>query len=200
MNYDLLALVLLIVGCGLIVAEIFLPSGGMISVMCVIAFLGSGWCAYRAWWETSPAYWWTYVGAVIVLIPTVIISLFRVLSNTSLGDRVLLAAPDPSEVTPYREEEAHLSQLIGKQGRTLTLLTPGGLVEVEGERLHCFSDGMVIEPQTPVEVVAVRGTRVMVRRVDPDARPTDTLDELAAAEEPPPSGDSSRLDFDVPQG
>lgn len=125
MNYDLLALVLLIVGCGLIVAEIFLPSGGMISVMCVIAFLGSGWCAYRAWWETSPAYWWTYVGAVIVLIPTVIISLFRVLSNTSLGDRVLLAAPDPSEVTPYREEEAHLSQLIGKQGRTLTLLTPG---------------------------------------------------------------------------
>jgi membrane-bound ClpP family serine protease len=61
MSYEFLAILLLVIGCGLIVAEVFIPSGGMILVLCVVTFLASIWCAYKAWWGVSTAYFATYI-------------------------------------------------------------------------------------------------------------------------------------------
>lgn len=199
MNFELLAILLLVIGCGLIVAEVFVPSGGMILVMCVLSFIASIWCAYKAWWGDSPGYFTAYIVSLLVLIPGVLIGVYKVLNNTRVGDRILLSAPDLEDVTPYQQEEAHLSQYVGKRGIALTLLTPGGMVRVNGERLHGFSEGMMIQPGTPIEVLAVRGTRVLVREAveSPSEAAPPRGDELVAdgalpAPEP--------LDFDVPQG
>ena len=51
-------------------------------------------------------------------------------------------------------------------GQAQTLLNPGGMVLVEGERLHAFTEGILVEPQSPVEVLEIRGTRLLVRPVD----------------------------------
>jgi membrane-bound serine protease (ClpP class) len=203
MNLEFLAILLLVIGCGLIVAEVFIPSGGTILIMCVLAFVGAVWCAYKAWWVTSPGYFLTFIVVMLLLIPGVIIGVFRILSNTRVGDRILLAAPDPQDVTPHQAEQAHLAQYIGRTGTTLTLLTPGGLVNVNGERLHCVSEGIMIPPGTTVEVVEVRGTRVLVRI--PSKAPTETAPPAAASEafladaSDAPS-QPAPLDFDVPQG
>ena len=113
MSYELLAILLLVVGCGLIVAEIFIPSGGMILVLCVLSFISAIWCAYKGFWveSESPALFWSYIGAMVVLIPTVVIGMFRVLANSRVGDRILLVAPELSEVTPHQEEQERLSAL-----------------------------------------------------------------------------------------
>lgn len=204
MSYELLAILLLVLGCGLIVAEVFIPSGGMILVMCILSFVASAWCAYKAWWGTSPGLMSTYVIATLILIPGVVIGVFRVLSNTRVGDRILLSAPELQDVTPYQAEEARLSQYIGKTGTTLTLLTPGGLVNVGGERLHAFSEGIMIPAGAVVEVLTVRGTRVLVRpaRGGDGAATSPTMASTGPLAGPPPGDDGGPppLDFDVPQG
>jgi membrane-bound serine protease (ClpP class) len=197
MSYEFLAILLLVVGCGLIVAEVFIPSGGMILVLCILSFVAAIWCAYAAWWDSSPTYFWSYIAAAVVLIPTVVIGMFRLLSSSRMGDRILLAAPDASEVTPYQEEQERLSAFVGQQGKALTLLTPGGMISVDGERLHAFTEGMMLQPGDAVEVVEVRGPRLLVRPAGTEGASSETV----AAEEPESGGSTNApLDFDVPQG
>ncbi|MFO1093073.1 MAG: NfeD family protein [Planctomycetaceae bacterium] len=201
MTYEFLAIILLVVGCGLIVAEVFIPSGGMILILCVLTFIASMWCAYKAWWGQSPAIFATYIAGLLVLIPGVLIGVYKVLNDTKVGDRILLAAPDLEDVTPYRQEQAHLEQLIGQIGTAVTPMNPGGMVSVAGERLHAFTEGLLVPQGGSVEVVAVRGTRIVVRphsavagsnivTATPAAVPAAAPVDASA---PPP------LDFDVPQ-
>lgn len=200
MEYQFFAILLLLVGFVLIVAEVFLPSGGMILILCAISFLASFWCATKAWYGSHPFAYGLYLSSLVVLIPTVIVGAFQVFPRTKFG-RNLIAAPTLEEVTPYAEERARLSQYVGQIGRTLTPLTPGGLVTIEGERLHAFSEGVLIDRDQPVEIVAVRGTRVLVReapaeRGDKDPRAGQNRIDLARNDEAAPD---APLDFTFPQ-
>lgn len=205
MDYDSLAILLLMVGFCLIIAEIFLPSGGLILVMCVVAFASSYWCAHKAWYGTSPFAYGVYLAALIVLIPSVVIGTFNIFPKTPMGKR-LIGAPTTEEVTPYAEETAHLQSLIGHIGKTVTPLIPGGMVSVDGERLHAFSEGVLIDSGVDIEVLDVRGTRVLVREATaPAAPPTaelaepQTKDNAFLADGEQDTGDERPLDFDVPQ-
>lgn len=202
MSYEALALLLMILGFALILAEVFIPSGGMILVLCVISFAASTWFAYKAWWGTTQGIFWIYVGSLLVLIPGAVVGAFRLLERTSMGDHLLLSAPRREEVVPYQNEVSRLSELVGKRGTALTMMAPGGMVSVAGERLHAVSEGMVIAPGETVQIISVRGTRVVVstlnderliseesaRRRDAEAKRSENTEG-----EPP-------LDFDFPQG
>jgi len=195
MDPQILVLAFLFAGLLLIFAELFLPSGGIIALLSTSCFLISGYYAYRSWYETSPLYWWMYLGGVVVLIPAAIIGAFQLLAKTSLGNRVLAPVPTHEEVTPYLEEQARLRKLIGQQGEALNLMTPGGMVLVNGERLHATSDGMVIEAGSRVEVTEVRGTRIVVRQAQPEENSL-TLDTF---QPDPPAKESKPLDPWLPE-
>lgn len=199
MSYELLAILLLVVGCGLIVAEVFIPSGGMILVLCVVTFVASIWCAYKAWWGVSTAYFTTYIAGLLVLIPGVLAGVYKVLNDTKVGDRVLLAAPDLSEVTPYQNEQARLAQLIGHAGTAVTPLVPGGMVSVAGERLHAFTEGLLVEQGGDIEVVAVRGTRVLVKPRTAAAADLLTAADSSSTARTEAAASAPPLDFEVPQ-
>jgi len=205
LDYPSLAILMLMVGFVLIIAEIFLPSGGLILVMCVIAFIASFWSAYKAWYGISSLAFGLYLAALVVLIPAFVIGSFQIFPRTPMGKR-LIGAPTTEEVTPYIEEQAHLQSLIGQIGKTITPLIPGGMVSVDGERLHAFSEGVLIDPGVDVEIMDVRGTRVVVREAVDVPKP-----QPAEPEVPPASSDvfltdgdanpddERPLDFDVPQ-
>lgn len=198
MTYESLALLLMLVGFALIVAEVFIPSGGMILILCVISFACSIWFAYKAWWGISGGYFWTFITALGVLIPGVVIGLFQLIDRTSMGDRMLLGAPRLEEVTPYQAEIMRLSALVGKRGEALTLMNPGGMVLVDGDRLHAVCEGAGVETGSPIEVIGVRGTRVVVRPYEePRVAPQPPPRPLAQIPDPPPP---APLDFDLPHG
>lgn len=178
MDPQILAFVLLACGIILIFAELFIPSGGIIAVFSAACIGGAIYSAYQAWYGSDPIYFWTYVGSVIVLVPGSLLGVFRLLTRSAFGNRVLLAGPTEEEVTPYQRESEHLSSLIGKRGTALNLMTPGGLVRVGDERLHAISSGLMIEPNTEVEVIAVRGTRVVVEPVHEPGRDLDPAAEF----------------------
>eukprot|EP00913_Durusdinium_trenchii_P035327 g33057.t1 len=199
-NFANFAILLLIVGLVLLVAEIFIPSGGMILIAALVCIAGSIWCAYKTWWD-SPVYWWSYIACVVVAIPSAVGGMLYIFPRTTMGKRVLLEPPSAEEVTGYDEDFERLSGMAGKRGKTVTLLNPGGLVLIEGERLHCVSSGMLIEEDIDVEVVGVQGNELVVRIAS-------AVTELAADEPEPddPFGDTtvpkkdieeSHLDFDA---
>jgi membrane-bound serine protease (ClpP class) len=210
MDYEFFAIVLLMVGFTLIVAEIFLPSGGLILIMCVIAFIASLWCATKAWYGTAPVAFGIYLASIVLLIPAVVVGTFKIFPRTPMGKR-LIGAPTTAEVTPYVEEQAHLTSLIGRIGKTITPLIPGGMVDVDGERLHAFSQGVLIDPGVDVEIMDVRGTRVRVREAvearqgESDAQDIATGSSSAADvflvedDSDASPDDSNPLDFDVPK-
>lgn len=189
MDYGFLAVVLLLAGLGVMVLEVFVPSGGVLAIITTITLCLSLTCGYAAWGERYPMVWWGFCGLVVLMIPTTLIAAFSVLPRTPFGRRALLVAPEADKLVPYTEEEAKLRKLIGQFGRTMTLMNPGGMVLVEGHRLHAFSEGMLIEPATSVEIIEIRGTRVLVR----PGEPPEAVEEL-----PDKGGASSTLDFDVP--
>ncbi len=197
MDYSLIAILALAVALILLVAEIFLPSGGLIALLSLSSIAASVWAAWMAWWETSPGLWWTYIASVIVLIPTTLGFAVRFFPNTAWGKKVIHEVPTLDEVTGFQEETEHLRSLIGKIGKTQTLLNPSGFVLVNHERHHCESQGMIVDSQVDVEIIAVEGTRLVVKVVkQPVADETRSEEGSTATDE---STVDESLDFDVPE-
>jgi membrane-bound ClpP family serine protease len=200
----ILATVMLLVGLFLLGLEFFIPSFGMILVAAVVSLIVSFWSAYKAWWGVSPGFFWTYIILLTAGIPGSLMGAITLIRKTPLGNRMILK-PAPVNEFPA---PGPLDHLIGKAGISQTLMTPGGIVLIDGERLHSESLGMLIEPNSPVVAVAVRGNRVVVR----PAIPSDSESSNPAVSEqnastktapdslPGKSPEPHPLDFDFPQG
>ncbi len=182
------AVLLLLAGIGILTAEVFIPSGGLLGLVTFLTLIVSLMFAYRAWGTSHPNVFWVFCSSLLVLVPSAVGTAFYLLPRTSMGKQVLLEAPLAEELTPFAKETRHLQDLIGQFGRTVSPLTPGGLVTVNGERMHAISEGLIVEPGQSVEVLQVQGARLLVRPADPPARTAGSNAER-----------SSRLDFEVPQ-
>ena len=55
---------------------------------------------------------------------------------------------------------------MGATGTTSTQLTPGGKARFGDQLVDVMADGEAIDRGTPVKVVEVQGSRVLVRRVE----------------------------------
>lgn len=167
MDYNaIFAIGLVLIGFTLIIAEVFIPSGGVILTLCVMCFAFGVYFAKLAWYASHPVIFWTFLGSLGVLIPAFVAGVFTIMPRTKIGKKILLEAPDPEEVTPYLNEQRRLEQLIGQFGKATTNLNPGGMIQVQGERFHGFSsEGMIVPRGDDVRVVAVRGNRIVVRPV-----------------------------------
>lgn len=160
-----MAVLTLALGLALLVAEVFIPSGGVIMTAAGIVFVVSVWSAWQAWGKTGElTLFLIYVAALVVLFPSVLGGAFYAFPRTEYGRR-LMNPPSLDEMEPFVAETERLTQLIGRTGTTLTRLGPGGMVLVEGERMHAESEGMLILTDTPVRVLALKGNRLLVRQV-----------------------------------
>ena len=204
MDDGYIAILLLVVCVILLIAEVFIPSGGMLLITAGVCLAAAIWFAWRAWFDPSrssydPLKWWSFIGTAAVVIPAVAAGLLFWFPRTSMGKRVLLEAPSLEEVTAYDEEAARLRKLIGSRGETVTLLNPGGIVLVDGERHHCETEGMAVEPKQAVEVVNVAANRLVVRSCGEDSvGDAESPTALESKSEPP--SDEEPFDFDFPQG
>jgi membrane-bound ClpP family serine protease len=190
MDYSTWAFLLLALGVSLLIAEVFIPSGGMISILAIVSLTAAVLCAGKAWWTSSPGYFWTFVSAMVVLLPVAIGGAFYLWPSTPLGKRAILEGPAPEEVAAFVEQEARYSQMVGQVGETLTALNPAGIVRIAGQRVHCQSEGMIIEAGARVRVVSAKANGVIVRRAAAETAP-----EGGAGPSKPPV--EQPLDFDL---
>lgn len=150
------AALLVVAGFALLVLEVLLPSGGVLSILAASGLIASIIIAFRTGGATTG---FTFLTVVLVLAPAVLTAAFRYLPYTPIGRALLGEAPKDEDVMPTDPRR----QLIGKVGVARSKMLPSGSVEVEGQMLDAVSKGQAIEPGQNVQVIEVRGNRVVVR-------------------------------------
>lgn len=183
------AILLMLVGLAILSAEVFLPSGGLLGLTTFISLILSLMFAYRAWGESNFSIFIAFCVMVFLLVPIVVGIAFAILPRTSMGKKVILEAPQSQDLAPFKEEASRLEQSVGHFGVTVTMLNPGGLINLGGQRLHAVSEGLFVESGASVEIVGIEGNSVVVR---PGVPPENVSSESAA------SSTESHLDFDFP--
>jgi len=154
-------LLLALGGVALLLVEFFLIPGfgfaGILGILALLAALvmsvvGSG---------ATPEYFMLSAGRIIFSLLAALVASFvllRFMPRTPFGRRLIL---DTGLVSA---QEEHL-RWLGKRGCATSPLRPAGIADIEGERVDVVSEGELIEPGTPVEVIRVDGNRIVVRQI-----------------------------------
>jgi membrane-bound ClpP family serine protease len=166
---------LVAVGMALLVLEVFVPSGGVLGFLSVVAIVAG---VVTAFVEKGPAFGLGALAVAVAAVPAVLTVAFRIFPHTPLGRRVIPPPPGPGDVVPDADRRAALRGLVGRAGRATVELLPWGTVEVDGIVHEAVSDGGPIASGRGVEVVGVQATALVVRRADePSTRPLTPPDE-----------------------
>jgi membrane-bound ClpP family serine protease len=162
MIWTLLFAAFLFLACSvLLVAEIFLPSGGLLTVGALACVVGGITLSF----QQSVALGWVGVGVAVVLIPTVLAIAYRVFPRTRFGKSVTLTPPQRS-VGDAVPDTAELRELLGAVALVKTPLHPVGICDFSGRRLECVAESGYVETGKSVEVICVQGTQLTVRVKD----------------------------------
>ena len=153
----LLSLLLFAAGIVLLVAEVGLPSHGVLGLLgalCIVA--GVGVVFYLRQW----------VGVVLavgltVATPFMITLWLKIWPRTPLGRRLILSSPAPARQSTASAADER--SWIGQSGVTASELRPGGTCDFAGERVACTAEHGLIPPGTAVRIITVIDGRPVVR-------------------------------------
>jgi membrane-bound ClpP family serine protease len=151
---------LLVVGLAVLVLEVFLPSGGVLGFLSVLAI---GAAIVMAFTQQGAAAGLAVLVISFVAVPAVLALAFRWFPDTPLGRRVLPPPPGADDVLPAAEHRRRLRDLVGRWGRVTSELMPWGEVTIDGLVHEAISESGPIAAGAEVEAVAVEGRGLVVR-------------------------------------
>ncbi|WP_430785180.1 NfeD family protein [Virgibacillus flavescens] len=152
------AIVLLILGIILILAEFFVPGGiiGILGIGCVVtSLIMSGQDFGHMSMSIGIAFLVSLIAAVL---------LFRTIGMEKGVFRHIILKDKTSTELGYVSTVNRL-ELIGLEGTTLTPLRPSGTAKFDTERLDVVSEGRFIQIDKDVKIVKVEGSRIVVREI-----------------------------------
>lgn len=145
----------------LLVAEVFVPSGGLLTV-CALACLTAGTIIF---FKQSTA---AGIAAIIlgaIMIPAVLSYAYKAFPHTRFGKSVTLAPPERQQGDAV-PDTSELRQLLGAVGVVLTPLRPVGTCDFAGRRVECVAESGYVEKNKKVEVINVESTQLTVRVIE----------------------------------
>lgn len=153
------SLILIAIGFGVVVLEMFLPSAGMLGVLAAALIIGGVITAFFADFKT---------GAIVLLctclaLPGVLLGMLKVWPHTPIGKRILLDDPTLEKILP---PETFSRELVGQLGVARTKMLPSGIILVNDQKLDAVSDGFAIEAGQAVKITEIRGNRIYVEPYD----------------------------------
>lgn len=153
------AILFAVLGFILIVADLFVPSGGVLSVAGAIAMVAAIVCCFLVSTRLGAA------AAVIMLVisPFAIMTFLRVWPHTFIGKRMTLSTVATTATAP--QPLADSPPQPGERGTAITELRPVGMCDFAGNRLEAVSDRGLIDVGSPVIVVGTQDHRPVVRPV-----------------------------------
>jgi len=103
-----------------------------------------------------------YTGATLIFLGIITYLSFRSPRTRRLWQKFTLKTSQTSKggyVAPKVQYETYL----GRTGISLTQLRPSGTADFDGDHLDVVTEGGFIGPRTRIRVIAVEGTRIIVR-------------------------------------
>lgn len=145
----------------LLVAEVFIPSGGLISVCSLVCLIGGLMIFFRHSQPTG----WIGIGVALVMIPAILIIAYKMFPNTRFGKSITLGPPK-REIGDAVPDTPKLMELLGATGLVLTPLRPVGMGDFNGKRYECVAEGRYVDKDKKIKVINVEGTQLTVRVVE----------------------------------
>ena len=162
MGWLLVLAVFLYLACAmLIVAEVFVPSGGLISFFSLLCLIGGA----VIFFKHSPTLGWIGIVVAIIMIPTVLILSLKILPKTRFGKTVILTPSDRTRGDAIPDTK-NLKSLLGQTGKVVSPLRPVGMCEFDGKRIECVAESGFVENGKDVTVIHVEGTQVKIRLIE----------------------------------
>ncbi len=151
------SLLLLILGFGLILLEIFvIPGINIFGIVGFCAMSAGVWYAYAKLGTGSAA-------AVAVLGLGGTFLLVRLLMRVRAWHRIVLDT-DTGKDRGYDSSAPGLADLNGLSGEALTPLRPAGRAKIGERIIDVVTDGDFVSTGEPIEVVEIGGNRVVVQK------------------------------------
>jgi membrane-bound serine protease (ClpP class) len=169
MDNPVLAYALVAVGLVLLAGELILFTHGFLLVLGVGALIVGVTMTFSA---GTPQGIVTLV-ALFIIIPILAQVLLHYFPRTPVGKRFMLSEREEDDTLANMPVNLELEQLRNRYGRTLSSLRPSGVVDFDGRRVDCISEGTMIDPGKWVRCIDVRAGTVLVRQVE---RPPDLAD------------------------
>ncbi len=142
-----------IAGIVTIIAEIFLPSGGILSLIAGGLFLVALVKAFAISTNVGMA----FIGADIVLIPVMVLIGLKLIAKSPVTLRKELSRKDG-----VFSQKKDMESFLNASGVTLTAFRPAGAVKLNNQRIDAVTQGEYLEKGTPVRVIQVTGNQVIV--------------------------------------
>lgn len=160
MTLPFVALLLYVVAVVLVILDLFLPTGGLLSLLAAISAVASVMFAFR---ESANS------GAIVLLmvlmtVPALVALAVRIWPKTPIGRRVILGGAEPPE-----ESEAELREkqrIEGLLGSVITVdadLMPSGSARIGGVMANVIAESGYIEAGQNCELVAFRERQFILR-------------------------------------
>ncbi|NQT70718.1 MAG: serine protease [Desulfobacteraceae bacterium] len=157
-----LPIILQLAGVVVIIAEIIIPSGGILSIVALGVF---GYSLFIVFNEISMTIGFSFVAADLILIPVLVI----------VGLKLLARSPATLRKTLSRKEgvssqSSELESYVGTQGNAVTDLRPAGIAVINGKRVDVVTRGEYLDKDSAIIVTAVTGNQIIVRKKDEPER------------------------------
>ena len=156
-------IILQLVGVVVIIAEIIIPSGGILAILATGVF---GYSLYLVFANSTPSVGMAFILADLIIIPVLVYIGIKFLARSPVTLRTML-----SRDQGVTSQSPELGSCLGKQGLAATDLRPSGVAVIDNERLDVVTRGEYVEKGSHVLVTAVRGNQIIVKANSTTAKP-----------------------------
>ncbi len=148
----MLVIVLFIAAIGFVFFEVFVPSGGLLSLLGLASIAGSLVVAYR---EFPNHFWWIFIlelaGFFAIVIPAILYGIRRL---------SLRSAQKPEK--GYTSAIEGLDEYVGQAAVAVTPLRPAGTIKIGDKRLDAVTQGDFFPSGATVKVLEAAANRLIV--------------------------------------
>lgn len=156
MRVFIFPVLLQVIGILVIMAEIFIPSFGLLSVIALALFSYS---LYLIFTTVSLFAGLVALGFDLIAAPLLFVFGMKILARSPLALKQELSR-EKGVVSQGKDMDIFLNQ----SGISLTDLRPAGVAKINDIRMDVVTDGEYIEAGTPVVVRQITGNRVVVQK------------------------------------
>jgi len=158
-GWSLPAVMCLLVGLALMIAEMFTPGMGVPGILGFIALAAA--VVLRA---DSLANAIITLALILVILGIAGFFVYRSFQKGALS-RSAIVLRESIDKKSTSLSDADAEALLGLEGECLTALRPSGNADFDGKKLDVVSDGAFIEKGSRVRIVCVEGLRILVKKI-----------------------------------
>jgi len=156
MRLYILPIVFQLLGILVIIAEIFIPSLGVLTAIALGLLFYS---LYLVFTTISNFAGMVFAGFDLLAIPILLVLGLKILAVSPLSLKNRLSSKEG-----VVSQASGLEEYRDKLGKSVTTLRPAGIALINGKRLDVVTDGDYIEANTPIIVTGVTGNQIIVEK------------------------------------